>query len=140
MLSSDIGKDDVHPFTRRSFQQLFQKMTLSYTEELSPLETLVHGAAERELVGGNLALLVTTLGTPYEIDTKGKLLFIEDVDEEPYRIDRMLNQLKMAGNYRTPPASCCDFHQLLPKNAIVAHIKEVFKIISPLKETGAVRL
>jgi muramoyltetrapeptide carboxypeptidase len=72
-------------------------MTLTYTEELSPLETLGNGAAKGELVGGNLALLVTTLGTPYEIDTKGKLLFIEDVDEEPYRIDRMLNQLKMAG-------------------------------------------
>ncbi|NMM61649.1 LD-carboxypeptidase [Clostridium sp. P21] len=50
-----------------------------------------------ELVGGNLALISSTLGTPYEIDTKNKILFIEDVSEEPYRIDRMLTQLILSG-------------------------------------------
>jgi muramoyltetrapeptide carboxypeptidase len=42
-------------------------------------------------------MLVTTLGTPYEIDTWGKLLFLEDVGEKPYRIERMLTHLKLAG-------------------------------------------
>ena len=49
------------------------------------------------MMGGCLSLLVTTLGTPYEIDTRGKLLFLEDVGEKPYRIERLLTQLKMAG-------------------------------------------
>ncbi|PXY51746.1 LD-carboxypeptidase, partial [Virgibacillus profundi] len=49
------------------------------------------------LVGGNLSLIVSTLGTPFEIDTKGKLLLLEDIGEEPYRVDGMLNQLKLAG-------------------------------------------
>lgn len=48
------------------------------------------------LVGGNLSLICSTLGTPYEIDTKNNILFIEDVGEEPYRIDRMLTQLFLA--------------------------------------------
>ncbi len=55
------------------------------------------GRAVAPLMGGCLSVLITTLATPYEIDTKGKLLFLEDVGEKPYRIERMLTQLKMAG-------------------------------------------
>ena len=55
------------------------------------------GTAEARLVGGCLSVLVTTLGTPYEIDTDGAILFLEDVAEKPYRIDRMLTHLKHAG-------------------------------------------
>lgn len=62
-----------------------------------PLQRLCGGRACGLLTGGNLSLVASSLGTPYEIDTRGKILFLEDVDEEPYRIDRMLNQLKMAG-------------------------------------------
>lgn len=49
------------------------------------------------LIGGNLTMVTATLGTPYEIDTKGKILFLEEVSEEPYAIDRMLTQLDLAG-------------------------------------------
>lgn len=59
--------------------------------------TVKGGKATGELVGGNLSLLVTTLGTPFEVDLKGKLLFMEDVGEEPYRIDRMLTHLFLSG-------------------------------------------
>lgn len=55
------------------------------------------GRAGGPLVGGNLSLLVTTLGTPFEIDMAGKILFLEDVGEEPYRIDRMLTHLHLSG-------------------------------------------
>jgi muramoyltetrapeptide carboxypeptidase len=47
------------------------------------------------LVGGNLSLLCSTMGTPYEIDTKDKILFIEEIGESPYRIDRLLTQLEL---------------------------------------------
>lgn len=60
-------------------------------------EAIRPGKAQAELMGGCLSLLVTTLGTPYEIDTRGKLLFLEDIGEKPYRIERMLLHLKMAG-------------------------------------------
>jgi muramoyltetrapeptide carboxypeptidase len=62
-----------------------------------PLRTIRSGTATGQLIGGNLTLISTTLGTPYEIDTRGKILFLEDVDEEPYSIDRMLTQLRLAG-------------------------------------------
>jgi muramoyltetrapeptide carboxypeptidase len=55
------------------------------------------GTAEGVIVGGCLSVLVATLGTPYAIHTAGRLLFLEDVNEKPYRIDRMLNHLRQAG-------------------------------------------
>ncbi len=58
---------------------------------------LVDGAAEGILYGGCLSILVASLGTPYEIDTEGKILFLEDVAAKPFQIDRMLMQLKLAG-------------------------------------------
>ncbi|MFN0112657.1 MAG: LD-carboxypeptidase [Blastocatellia bacterium] len=61
------------------------------------LRTIRPGKATGRLVGGNLTLISTTMGTPYEIDTRGAILFLEDIGEEPYRIDRMLTQLRLAG-------------------------------------------
>lgn len=72
------------------------------TNELRPshtLRTIKTGIATGQLIGGNLTLISTTLGTPYEIETRGKIVFLEDVDEEPYSIDRMLTHLRLAGKF-----------------------------------------
>lgn len=61
------------------------------------IRTIRPGRARGPLIGGNLSLISSTLGTPYEIDTRGKILFLEDVSEQPYAIDRMLTHLKLAG-------------------------------------------
>lgn len=61
------------------------------------VETLRGGKASGTLCGGNLSLVCDSLGTPWEIDTRGKLLFLEDVGEKTYRIDAMLTQLRNAG-------------------------------------------
>ena len=97
MLASDIAKDEFDEFTAQLFQQLFEPTHLSYCERITPLKEYAPGIAQGQLVGGNLSLLVSTLGTPYEIDTKDKIVLLEDIGEEPYRIDSMLNQLKLAG-------------------------------------------
>lgn len=55
------------------------------------------GRAEGRLIGGNLSLVAALLGTPWAWDARGALLFIEDVGEEPYRVDRLLTQLRLAG-------------------------------------------
>lgn len=55
------------------------------------------GTAEGPLVGGCLSVVVATLGTPYAIETRGRLLFLEEVNEKPFRVDRMLTQLRQAG-------------------------------------------
>lgn len=55
------------------------------------------GKATGRLVGGNLTLIAGLLGTPFQPDFKGRILFLEEVSEAPYRIDRMLTQLWLAG-------------------------------------------
>lgn len=60
-------------------------------------ETLVDGMGEGRLVGGNLSLVAASLGTPWEIETEGNVLFLEDIGEEPYRVDGMLTHLRNAG-------------------------------------------
>lgn len=61
------------------------------------LQVLRPGEAKGQLYGGCLSILVASFGTPYEIQTDNKILFIEDIAEKPFRIDRMLMQLKLAG-------------------------------------------
>ncbi|WP_373893957.1 LD-carboxypeptidase [Virgibacillus sp. CBA3643] len=98
MLASDIAKEDFDRLSALMFKQLFEPMRLFYSEKVGcPLQVLAHGKAEGELVGGNLSLLVSSIGTPHEIKTKGKILMLEDIGEGPYRVDGMLNQLKLAG-------------------------------------------
>ncbi|HVK07790.1 MAG TPA: LD-carboxypeptidase [Gemmataceae bacterium] len=58
---------------------------------------LVPGKARGRLVGGNLSLLAATVGTPYQVEADGNILFIEDTGEAAYRVDRMLSQLRLAG-------------------------------------------
>ncbi len=60
-------------------------------------ETWVGGWREGRLTGGSLSLVVASLGTPWEIDTRDGILLLEEVGEAPYRIDRMLQQLLAAG-------------------------------------------
>lgn len=59
----------------------------------------IEGNVQAELVGGNLSLVVESLGTPTEINTEGKILFLEEIDEYLYKIDRMFNQLRRAGKF-----------------------------------------
>jgi len=63
----------------------------------SGVEVLRTGQAVGRLYGGCLSMLVASLGTPYEIQTEDSILFIEDIAEKPYRLDRMLVQLRLAG-------------------------------------------
>jgi muramoyltetrapeptide carboxypeptidase len=64
---------------------------------MDTVEVLRPGRAQGRIYGGCLSMLAASLGTPYEIETDGVILFIEDVAEKPYRIDRMLMQLRLAG-------------------------------------------
>lgn len=80
---------------------LFGSLTgvLTNPEGQSP-RRLVPGSASGVLCGGNLSLAAASLGTPWEIDTRGKILFLEDIGEKTYRVDSMLTQLRNAGKFR----------------------------------------
>ncbi len=79
----------------------WQKATAGgcYKKTFGPdrVQSLVIGEAQGRLYGGCLSMLVASLGTPYEIETDGTILFIEDIAARPYQVDRMLMQLKLAG-------------------------------------------
>ena len=77
----------------------YDQMSLKNPED-EDMVMMNGGTAEGILTGGNLSLLASTLGSPYEIHTKGRILFIEDVGERPYRLDKSLNALALAGKFR----------------------------------------
>src|SRR5690606_35697997 len=62
-----------------------------------PLEGMRSGTAEGVLLGGNLTLVAALLGTPFLPDLAGAILFVEEVGETPYRVDRLLARLRLAG-------------------------------------------
>lgn len=105
MLISDLflGEKRMDSYTLASYKQaLFGKQATGRLDNPpgEELGVLVAGKAEGELIGGNLSLLVSTLGSPWEIDVKDKILFIEEVGESAYKVDRMLNSLALAGKFR----------------------------------------
>lgn len=87
-------------FRRTIFAKSYGADTVGFAIPLpvaNNMRALVVGRATGRLVGGNLSLICATLGTPYAIDYQDAILFLEDVNEAPYRVDRMLSQLRLAG-------------------------------------------
>jgi muramoyltetrapeptide carboxypeptidase len=82
------------PFSENA---LFGMIMKSQRAPFCEFEVLHAGRGEGRLIGGNLALITALIGTPWQIDTEGKILVLEDVNEAPYRIDRMLCQLRQSG-------------------------------------------
>lgn len=71
--------------------------TIASPPEGPAVQTVVRGAATGVLVGGNLTLIASLCGTPWSLNARDSVLVLEDVNEAPYRIDRMLTQLRLAG-------------------------------------------
>lgn len=103
-----IGSGSWNRFNVDQFQRLFfNRELMQYQnvseagDELVPRKnrtvTITGGKAQGELVGGNLTVLTALAGSPYLPDFSGKILFLEDVSEAPYRIDRMFSTLKLMG-------------------------------------------
>lgn len=118
MAASDMI-DGFNEFSRDSYLK-----AITFTEALGQLnnpegieiKSLVPGKAKGIIVGGNLSLIATTIGTPYEIDTKGKLLLIEDIGELTYSVDRMLTQLRLSGKFEDCEGIIMgDFKDCLPQ-------------------------
>ncbi len=92
-------------------------------------ETITPGKCRGGLIGGNLSLLSALTGTPFGLrNLKGKILFIEDVGEQPYRIDRMLTQLRQAVDLRQIAGIALGvFEDCNPKSAGSQSLLEVLK-------------
>ena len=113
-----LGEDPTHRTTRtlrevvdyyaahRTFPPKHNNLFLKeLNEALAPSDALL--AEELTFVGGNLSVLSGLHGTPYDYDYQGKVLFIEDISESPYKIDRMMQQLKLMGVFGQIKALIC---------------------------------
>jgi len=93
------GADDSHGYDEHSFLQAVSNVVGNWEIDLHGT-ALVIGEAEGRLLGGCLTLVQTTLGTPWELDTDGSILVLEDRGIRPYQLDRALMHLKQAGKLR----------------------------------------
>jgi muramoyltetrapeptide carboxypeptidase len=94
MVAADVARG----LTERSARELWATLTDPTHRPTAEVPVAIRpGRARGRLVGGCLSVLATTLGTPWAVDTAGAILFLEDVNEWPYRIDRLLVQLRQAG-------------------------------------------
>jgi muramoyltetrapeptide carboxypeptidase len=91
--------DPVDPFSEEMFWRLVTSPRKAGRLALpgGTLTALRPGCASGRLLGGNLSLVIALMGTAYQPDFRDSILFLEDVEEEPYRLDRMLMQLRLAG-------------------------------------------
>ena len=106
-----IAKQSFSPYTLSEFKKVMMQPTAPVTigspppfevsegnvERENRLTRIVSGKAKGPLMGGNLSLLTKLMGTPYQPDFKGRILILEEVSEEPYRVDGMLTHLWLTG-------------------------------------------
>jgi muramoyltetrapeptide carboxypeptidase len=94
MLASNFGAEAVSAFTLEHFWRALEAPEFTVSERVAQAEPL---QAEGTLWGGNLAMIAALAGTPYMPRIDGGILFLEDINEHPYRVERMLYQLHLAG-------------------------------------------
>lgn len=102
------GSGSWNSFHVRQFQEMFfEKKLMTFQNEVTKgddlvakgnrIQTLRGGAAEGKILGGNLSVLSALSGTPYYPDFQDSILFIEEIGEDPYRVDRMMSTLQLNG-------------------------------------------
>lgn len=94
-----VGASDYNDFTRDYMEDLVMKGKKVKIKAEDP-RVIVSGEAEGRLIGGNLSLLSSLVGTPYQTSYEDHILFIEEIGESTYRVDRMLTQIVQSGLLR----------------------------------------
>ena len=97
MAVGDFGVDEVDELTWECFLDMLHIQAPYIFEAIPGGDVINSGIAEGELMGGNPTVLASLLGTKYFPDLTGKILLLEDLNEDAYKIDRMLTQLRLAG-------------------------------------------
>jgi muramoyltetrapeptide carboxypeptidase len=102
--------------------------------KLPRVESWNPGRAEGRLTGGCLSTIISSIGTPYEIDTDGAILFLEDVGEPPYRLDRMITHLNLAGKFQSLAGILLgNFHDCEPAQGNYSSRDVLKEILQPLQ-------
>ena len=98
MVAGDLARG-LNPYEAELFIRLLTMTKPLGKIKIDNTRVIREGTGEGTLTGGCLSIIVSSMGTPFELDTKGKIIFLEDTNEEIYRLDRMLTQMKMAGKF-----------------------------------------
>ncbi|WP_297132071.1 S66 peptidase family protein [Terrisporobacter sp.] len=130
IMASSIKKWDEFSYESLLKALNFEKELLIENPHNEKTISLYGGCCEGEIIGGNLSLLVSTLGTKYEINTNNKIIFIEEIGEYTYKIDKMLNHLYMAGKF----ADCKGiiFGEFTSCNKSFKHDDEIINILKEI--------
>lgn len=139
MVSTELikGLDEYSADYYKRFLFSKEKINEIFNPVWCNLEIINDGIASGQLIGGNLSLVCSSLGTKYEINTKNKILFLEEVDETPYKVDRMLLQLKQSGKFKDATGIILGAFTdcIASSNKKSLSLEEVFnEIILPLKK------
>ncbi|MGH9699097.1 MAG: S66 peptidase family protein [Candidatus Acidiferrales bacterium] len=128
----DHGAGAPHGYEPASLKNALTQSRQGWTLDLAA-ETLSPGAADGALLGGCLTLVETSLGTPWELDTSGALLLLEDRGMKPWQIDRALMHLKHAGKFRSVSGILMgDFPECEPPEGSESARDVARRILSPL--------
>ena len=98
------------------------------------ITVIADGKAEGELVGGNLSIVVSLIGTEYDINFSDKIVFLEEFIEEPYRIDRMLTQMIQAGKFENAAGIALGVFKLCEPNKTNPAFSGSFSLMEVLKD------
>jgi len=95
-----VGVSTIDDFSLNSLKSVITKKETLFSAKLDEMKVINEGTCEGFIQGGNLRMISSTLGTPYEIQSDDAILFLEDVSEHAYEIDRMIMQLLLAGKMK----------------------------------------
>lgn len=98
MVTKDFAEGPAH-YDWDSFKRVLCHPNSERVFSSPGTSTLIGGTATGRLVGGCLSLITALIGTPWQLETRNSILFLEDVAERPFRLDRMLHQMKLAGMF-----------------------------------------
>jgi len=99
-----VGTSTFNEYSVNHFENILSSSAKNYEmknlpKEEDQIKVISPGVGTGELVGGNLSIVVSMIGTEYDIDARGKIIFLEDIGEQPYRIDRMLTQMRQSSMF-----------------------------------------
>lgn len=138
-----VGVSTFNRFSVNNFNNVLvePKDELELTNSLSDnnynpygITTIAEGSAEGELIGGNLSIVTSLIGTEYDIDFSDKIIFLEEFLEEPYRIDRMLTQMLQAGKFKNAAGIALGVFKSCESNETNPSFSESFSLMEVLKD------
>ena len=131
MPSTEMIADDYDAYTKEWLEKAMFGGLCGELPSYTECETMNGGKAEGILCGGNLSLIAASMGTPFELDTKDKILFLEDVGELPSRIDGMINHLRLAGKFEDCKGIVMGYYTNCEPEETTMTLKQIFKDLLP---------